>query len=472
MAIKLSKYFGVPAAELRKRGVLNAHLGIDNRLFVDPNLLKNVETPEFQSARVDLENYFSPVIKLLKASRARNDVAWLAAKKRLTFDEEHGTALGYANAGEYGKGIGPHLAQVLVTRGKEIIDLGIDATEMFELIGLFQEGFGSDLLSDMAVAILRERFISYTQRITNELQLQPQGKLSFNGKDYSLPIHPNGMTPLLFVPAETLSPLPVALDRNEIWEVAEFNDEVRKQWNAILAAAAKEKRGISKSEIREMLFSKPNNLADLIEVYRKAAGHKYDFDKDPDGILSWEFIGRAAAESTPLAIDIKQPKTMDELRQVVKLIVAQFKKNIEDNKLYQVLYKENGSPQKEVFAQRLFYATADTYCEANNVDLSREPDAGNGPVDFKLSTGYKGRLLVEVKKSINSDLLHGFETQLPAYEKSEATEESIYLIIRVAKSESAIKDVLALREKQLQKGNKVPEVIVIDAQKVPSASKR
>jgi len=168
----------------------------------------------------------------------------------------------------------------------------------------------------------------------------------------------------------------------------------------------------------------------------------------------------------------QQPTTMDDLRQVVKLIVDQFKKNVEDNKLYQVLYKGDGSPQREVFAQRLFYAIADTYCEANNVDLSREPDAGNGPVDFKLSTGYQGRLLVEVKKSNNPALLHGFETQLPAYENSEATNESVYLIIRVAEGESAINDVLALREKRLKEGKKVPDVIVIDARKKASASKR
>lgn len=262
------------------------------------------------------------------------------------------------------------------------------------------------------------------------------------------------------------------MDRSEISDVAAFNEDVRRQWNAIVAAAAKSKRLVSKGEIREMLLAKPKNLVDLIEVYRKAAGHKYDFDKDPDGILSWEFVGRAAAEGTPLRIDIKQPKTLDELRTVLDQIIGQFKRNTEENKLYQVLYNEDGSPRREVFAQRLFYATADTYCEANNVDLSREPDAGNGPVDFKLSSGYRGRMLVEVKKSNNSDLLRGFETQLPAYEKSEATEESVYLILRVTEGESGIKNVLALREAGAEQGKKVPRVIVIDARQKPSASKR
>ncbi len=176
MPVKLSKYFKTTAAELRKHGVLNAHLGIDNLLFVDPNLLKGTKLPEFRDARADLENYFRPVIKLLKASSRAGDLAWVEAKKRLTFEEEHGAALGYSNAGGFGRGIGSHLASILVTRGQEIVRLGIDAAEMFELIGLFQERFGPDLLSDMAVAILKQRFLTYTQRITTELNLRPQRK--------------------------------------------------------------------------------------------------------------------------------------------------------------------------------------------------------------------------------------------------------------------------------------------------------
>ncbi len=63
---------------------------------------------------------------------------------------------------------------------------------------------------------------------------------------------------------------------------------MRERWNAIYCRWGKEKRDVSKTEIRAMLFSKPENLADPIEVYRKATGNRYDFDKEPDGLLSWE----------------------------------------------------------------------------------------------------------------------------------------------------------------------------------------
>jgi hypothetical protein len=80
-------------------------------------------------------------------------------------------------------------------------------------------------------------------------------------------------------------------------------------------------------------------------------------------------------------------------------------------------------------------------------------------------------MLVEVKKSSNSALLHGYETQLAEYQESEATEEALYLIMRVTQGDTGIKDVMALRERELAKGMKVPIVIVIDARKKPSASK-
>jgi hypothetical protein len=472
MTTTLSRYFGIKPQELIRRGVLNAHLGIDNRLFVDPNLVGNTRISEFTDAREDLKAYFASVIKLLERSQEKGDLAWTEAEKRLRVKEEHGAALGYAHAGGYGRAIGPDLAAILAFRAKQIVDLGITDPEMFELVGLFQEDFGPDLLSDMAVHILKSRFLEFTQRITTELDLKPREKFRLSARDWILPLAPDKKRPLIFVPFVMLSELPVALDRSEIDQVASFNREVRQAWNDIVAEAGKQNREVTKEEIRDILLDKPQNLRDLIEVYRKAAAKGYDFEKDPNGLLSWDFIGRSAAASAPLVLTVKEPRNIKELRATLDLIVAQFKKNIEQNRLYEFLYRDDGRARHEVFAQRLFYAVADSYCEANNVDLSREPNAGNGPVDFKLSDGYHGRILVELKKSSNPDLLHGFEKQLPAYEKSEATEESIYLILRISDATSAIDNVIALRAQQLKSGKRVPDIVVIDARRVATASKR
>ncbi|OFW17581.1 MAG: hypothetical protein A3H27_06880 [Acidobacteria bacterium RIFCSPLOWO2_02_FULL_59_13] len=59
MATKLSRHFRISALRLQKRGVFNALIGLDNSLFVVPNLLKASKTSEFKDARAELESYFS-----------------------------------------------------------------------------------------------------------------------------------------------------------------------------------------------------------------------------------------------------------------------------------------------------------------------------------------------------------------------------------------------------------------------------
>jgi hypothetical protein len=410
------------------------------------------------------------VIKLLEASQERGDIPWRAAYNLLLFPEERGVFLGYAGAGQAGRGIGPDRAVQLGERGKTIVDLGVTDPEMFELIPLFEEHFGPDLLSDAAISILKSRFLEFTQRVAQSLGIKTE-KFAILRKEWSLPASPQAGRALVLVPEAMLNTLPIAMDRSEINEVAKFNAEVRAQWNEIIIAAGKEKREPSKPEIRHLLLSEPRNLQDLISVYKRAGASGYDFNKDPDGLLSWDFAGRVAAKESPLEIRLKKPANIDELREVVHAIIGQFKKNVEENKLYTFLYRPNGRPHHEVYAQRLFFAIADAYCAANDVALSREPNAGNGPVDFKLSVGYKEQILVEVKKSNNPNIIHGFESQLPEYEKSEAVFESVYLIVRVSEGENAIKSLTSLREKKLEQGLKVPGILYIDARPKKSASK-
>jgi hypothetical protein len=466
----LSAHLNVPPKSLAHLGVFDGYLGIDNHLFIDPKLVESSSAPEFQHARHELVSHFSKVVKLLAASKQRQDIAWQAAYGLLLFPEEHGVFLGYAGAGNYGRGIGPDGAGRLTDRGKAIVDLGITDPELFELIPLFEEKFGPDLLSDIAISILRLKFLEFTQRATRSLGAKAE-KFRILHRDWYLPLSPEAGRPLMLVPDAMLNTLPIAMDRSEINEVAKFNAEVRAQWNALVIEAGKKRREPSKLEIRHLLLDKPKNLQDLINVYKTAGAAGYDFTNDPEGLLSWDFAGRASAQEFPLKISIKKPANIDELREVVHAIIKQFKKNIEDNKLYSFLYKPNGRPYHEKYAQLLFFSVADAYCAANDVVVSREPNAGNGPVDFKLSVGYKEQILVEVKKSDNSKLIHGFESQLPEYEKSEATRESVYLIVRVNEGQNAFKSLTALRQKKLEQGMKVPEIFYIDARQKKSASK-
>jgi len=97
--------------------------------------------------------------------------------------------------------------------------------------------------------------------------------------------------------------------------------------------------------------------------------------------------------------------------------------------------------------------------------------SGRGSVDFKISKGYKKRILVEIKYSGNSHLKNGYENQIEEYNKAEKTQESIYLIIRTTNSKE---NIIKIQDKELlglEEGKKMPKVMVTDGRLKPSASK-
>ena len=122
--------------------------------------------------------------------------------------------------------------------------------------------------------------------------------------------------------------------------------------------------------------------------------------------------------------------------------------------------------------QLLFFGIADTYCVVNNLDLSREINAGIGSLDFKISKGYYSKVNVEVKYSTNTHLVTGFTKQLPAYNKAEKTDTSVYLIIQTKNSHRNIDQIIKISNDKRRNKERVPEIIVIDGRKQLSASRR
>lgn len=473
MATLFSSHFGVDSKKVKKLGVFDSVIGVDTRLFLDPHLLKNTKIQEFRNSRKRIKKYYEDIIHLLIAHRERNDRAWREAFKRLRFKETKGVFIGYGVHGGDGNAIGWVLARRLTDTATEIIEMGIHDPEIFELIGLFEEGFGADRLSDMTIAIIIEDLYQYTHRITTSLGIDNVISLQAGEKTYSLPKHPYKNKPLLLLPEELLRDLPVALTWEGIDHVVATNRKLRERLNELIGRAWKNK--IKKKELRNLILTDKANIQTLIDIYKGSTAGPYNFEKDPAGEVSWYRLGRKFASSNPISLQIIKEANIEVLEELIREIIYQFKRNIEVNGLNEHLYTKEGfifKPRHERFGQRLFYATADTYCEANDLDLSREPNAGSGPVDFKLSRGRQLRVLVEIKLSSNRRLIHGFQKQLPAYQKSENIMRSFYVVIRVTKSERQIKRLLKLRDIVIKDGKNVPEIIVIDALLQPTASKR
>jgi hypothetical protein len=121
--------------------------------------------------------------------------------------------------------------------------------------------------------------------------------------------------------------------------------------------------------------------------------------------------------------------------------------------------------------QRLFFAVADSYCKANNLDISPEVDTGTGEIDFKFSHGYASRILVEIKLSDNPKVVGGYERQLEVYKKAEHTMRATYVVIDVGKMGKKYKEILKLQEKHKKEGLPASEMVFIDGFVKASASK-
>lgn len=177
------------------------------------------------------------------------------------------------------------------------------------------------------------------------------------------------------------------------------------------------------------------------------------------------------ATEEPLSLKIPQTLDLDGLSKIVTQIIEQFRFLVEERRFSEELYQQNGSPRPEKSAQRLFFAIAYAYCKANNLDITPEADTGNGPVDFKVSQGFTGRVLVEIKLSTNSRLVKGYTRQLETYKTAEETQRGFYLVIDVGQMGEKEKALMAAKNEAAARGDQTSPIILVSGTRKPSASK-
>jgi hypothetical protein len=472
MPRKISTLIGTTTRALESKGVFDGFVDIDSQLHIDPSLLKNIKIKEFKNSNADFSQYFNNVLTLIKNSKKENDALWNEAWKRLQFKEEGHAALGYAKKGTKGSAIGPVLAKNILITAKEIIDAGIDDPVIFELVGVIEDKVGADRISDMTISILFNRFLEYTARVSQELNVITK-PFTIKGQVYYLPNDLIANTFIVFMPKKLLNGLPVASDWSDIDIVCAYNAALRKKLNKIIGRSWKSAiNKITKKDLRKLLLDNPELLQDLIQQYKAKPKYGYDFENDPLGEIVWAELSESAPTKYPLNLRNYNPISNENILEVIKAICHHFGSLIECNGWFEYLYDEKGKQKKERAPQLLFYGIAEAYCEANNLSLDRETNAGVGSLDFKLSRGFDAKVNVELKYSTNTDLIKGFQQQLPAYNRAEKTNSSIYLIIQTKNNQRKINNLLKIAATEKAKKNRVPEIIVIDGRKQLSASRR
>jgi hypothetical protein len=272
------------------------------------------------------------------------------------------------------------------------------------------------------------------------------------------------------VPEDILADLPIATDISEVAQVAFQNQQIRDRVNALIGDFAKATIAQQKRALKEAALQSADDYLDLFDGLLHMSGKGYNPTEDRAGIYALRQALTDIPVRYPFAIDAPKARTQTELERIVLTIVDQFTTLVEKNDISDLLWS-NGTPRKEKAAQLVFYAVAEAYCRANNIDISPETDSGGGPVDFKFSTGYSGRYLVEIKLSTGS-VVHGYEKQLEVYREATGNSDALFLVVDVGRMGGKMQRICRIQQQRQAAGERASEIRVVDARRRPPASKR
>ena len=463
MPVHITSYFKLSVQKFEELGVLDSILNSDIRLFVDPFLLSHSRYKEMQEGRKKILKHFEEVFKYLilfekaQSEKVKQQVL-NKARSRLQFPEPKGYGLGYGNEGSSGSGMGRGFTDSMLQIGQEMIRLGIKNPIAFELVGIFEQGIGCDRISDMVCRILHQEFVKFSKRIFKQFNVFELPKNPFNGQ------------PVILLPKDILQDLPVANSWSDIDQVCHQNRIFRERVSNLIGRDWGEKiKNWNKQEKKCFLFNHPEVFKEFINLYEKSQPVFYNYDSDPSGEVNWLKIANNFTKKNPLKINLKN-QNLEELKKTILKIINQFGEMIEYNGLNKFLFKEDGKPKNESAAQLIFHAISKTYCDANNLAIAKEANAGRGPVDFKINDGNTS-VVVDLKLSSNKKLCHAYEKQIPIYQKAEGSSESIIVILKMAKESRAVDKLLKRKAQDAKNHKRTPEIIVFDATIQPSASK-
>ncbi len=191
-------------------------------------------------------------------------------------------SLGYAKASTRGRGWSELDRARTLKTASQIVEAGLVDPTIFELSSLLEDGIGADHISDMLGNLLAGRLAAFTKRVCDRLGV-PTEKPRLGGGLYELPAYVDDgkNRPVVLVPEDILSKIPLAMDRSEVAEVvaankdlrAFVNEKVRKGWLRDVHASKRKARKI---------FRHPDALRRTINEYRRARGNRYDATRDPD----------------------------------------------------------------------------------------------------------------------------------------------------------------------------------------------
>jgi hypothetical protein len=466
-----SSYFGVPPNSLAAAGLIDSFLDVDIPLFIDPLLLEKSSNSTINTAAIArFRGHFEILVRMLALSKSENDAAWKAARRQLDLREPPENGLGYGGSGRSGSSRPENIRETILRTSKEIITLGARDPEMISLMGFFEEDVGPDTISDMTTTVIMEDLASITESFC-----QANGVLVFSFEvctNHKLPkfIDPMGHAlPIVLVPRDIVRELPIANDWSGVERAAMENARIRDRVNRFLGGIVRPTVSERKDAVRRAALESPTDFNFFLASVKENV-ENYDPNLDALGYYRLKAIIAEGFPSLKQAAPYNLKLGPEEIVRIVRDSITQFKQHVEAGNLWEELWIDD-KPKKERASQLIYYAIADAFCKANDLDISPEANMGGGPIDFKFSSGYKARVLVEMKRS-GGAVVHGYERQLEIYKTAAQSEFGIFVIIDYGDLGNKLNEIRQIRDQRLRNGERASEIVVVDATKKASASKR
>jgi hypothetical protein len=469
--ILFSTHFAIDPECLSAAGLIDPFLNVDTQLFIDPVLLEKSANDVIRIEALEgFRRHFENFVRLLVISQAEGDAAWRAAQRLLNLREPPENGLGYGGSSRSGSSRPDEVRDAILRTAKEIVDLGARDPEMISLMGFFEERVGPDTISDFTTRVIVGQLAKITEAfcIQYEISIKKQDE----DQEYRLPYFRDTTgieKTVVLVPRDIVRDLPVANDWSDIDAATSANQRIRARVNAYLGGIIRP----TVAERKAALRSAVTESAELFDIFLqsiKAFAAHYDFNKDALGYYRL----KAVLASDPSAFKTGQnfdfSSGISTIAAMVHQTIAMFKHHVENGNLWEELWID-GVPKRERAAQLIYYAMADCFCIANNIDISPEANMGGGPIDFKFSKGYQARVLVEMKRS-QGTVRHGYERQLEIYKAAARTAHGIFVVIDYGDLGEKLNQIQAIRAERLKTGELASDIVVIDATPKASASKR
>lgn len=436
--MRFTEHFGI--RRKKSHEWFDLELTLDTPLYVDPMLAFEDDNPFWSETKQDVTDFFLLAAEYVRrANGDHTSTHWAKAERMLMFPEPKEFALGLSLGHPEGSGTGRELATKMAGALDLLQNRNVSEVHYVELFVLFCDGLGVDRISDIFCNIAKDRFIKYTLGVAQEEGV-PLSKVSVRHERWSrksgtwhdgridLPESPSmANTGVLLAPERFLKDIPRVTPAG-FWTWAEGNvaavlrDDLNYTIGEAFDEATKTQRG------RELARISPDIAVQYVDAKARERLVPYDVTEDPDLLVRWAEVGRAAALN---AFELAVPTTEDDFRSfVADQLIESFRQQVEEADLWRVFWDDSHTmPRQEKIVQAVANSMWVAQCKAADVDISREANIGRGPVDFKFSRGWKLRALIEVKLIGSTKLFQGASKQLPQYLKSEQIALGYYLCV-------------------------------------------